>query len=398
MQGSVRKRGSIWYYRYCIYENGKRKQIERRAGSTKREALEMLNEELYNLNNGFERPKETLFNGYLDTWLEDFVKPVKSVNTYISYKNSINKYISPYLGKFKICDIKPIHIEKFLNKMRNEKQQNGKPLTSTTIQKHYLVLSSALNKAMKLQLINQNPCQFVDTPKRSKHTSNILTIDEISLIYNRLNTNKYEDYIFSLGMTLTIETGLRRGEMCGLQWCDIDFDNKILTCNTALIREENIYTMSGLKTDGSYRQLPLSDNIIMLLKEHKKIQLKNKIRYGEFYNNVNTFNNVDYDLIFVEENGEYIKPSRFLQRIKRLCKYCNINKNICWHDLRHSNATLLLKLGVSMKVIQERLGHSIMQTTSDIYAHVTKDMNIEATNILSNSLYKKTRAKCGQMR
>lgn len=393
MQGSVRKRGSVWYYRYYIFQDGKKKQIERKGGATKREALEKLNEELYNLNNGFERPKETLFSGYLDMWVEDFVRPTKSVNTYNSYKNSIAKYISPYLGDLKLCDVKAIHIEKFLNKMRNIKQANGKHLSSTTIQKHYLVLSASLHKAMKLQLINQNPCQFVDTPKRSKHTANILTVDEISHIYDRLNTDKYDDYIFFLGMTLTIETGLRRGEMCGLQWCDIDFDNKVLTCNNALIREENIYTISTLKTESSYRQLPLSDNMITLLKEHKRIQLKNKLRYGEFYTNSNKFKGIDYDLIFTNENGKYLIPSRFLQRIKRLCKHCGIEKNICWHDLRHSNATLLLKLGISMKVIQERLGHSIMQTTADTYAHVTKDMNVEATNIISNSLYKKTRAK-----
>ncbi len=181
--------------------------------------------------------------------------------------------------------------------------------------------------------------------------------------------------------------------MCGLQWADIDFDNKVLTCNNALIREKNIYTISNLKTVSSYRQLPLSDYILTLLKEHKKIQLKNRVAHGEFYTNKNNFNGIDYDLIFTDENGKYLIPSRFLQRIKRLCKYCGIEKNIRWHDLRHSNATLLLKLGVSMKVIQERLGHSIMQTTSDTYAHVTKDMNIDATNILSNSLYEKTRAK-----
>lgn len=391
MQGSVRKIGNRWYYRYYLFVDGKKKQIERAGGSTKREALEKLNEELYNLNNGFERPKETLFKVYLNMWIEEFIKPVKTANTYDSYKNSIDKYIIPTLGNLKLCDVKPLHVEIFLNKLRNSKQPNGKLLSSTTVQKHYLVLSSALNKAMKLQMINNNPCQYVDAPKRNKYKANILTLDEISLIYGKLNPKKYNDYIFSLGLTLTIETGLRRGEMCGLQWCDIDFDNKVLTCNNALIREKNIYTISDLKTEGSYRQLPLSDNIITLLKEHKKIQLKNKLRYGEFYTNSNKFNGIDYDLIFTEENGEFLIPSRFLQRIKRLCKYCNIEKNIRWHDLRHSNATLLLELGISMKIIQERLGHSIMQTTSDTYAHVTKKMNVETTTILSNSLYKKIR-------
>ena len=393
MQGSVRKIGSSWYYRYYTFVDGKKKQIERKGGKTKREALEKLNEALYQQNNGFERPKETIFSNYLDMWLNDFVKPKTAVNTYVSYKNSIEKYINPVLGNLKICDIKPLHIQTFLNKLRNCKQKNGKPLTSTTMHKHFLVLNASLNKALKLQMISFNPCICVDAPKRNKYKTNILTLDEIALLYKRLTSEKYEDYIFSLALTLTIETGLRRGEMCGLQWSDIDFDNKTLTCNNALIRQENIYTISNLKTESSYRQLPLSDSILSILKRHKTIQAKNKLRYGEYYLNVNKFKGIEYDLIFTEENGRYIIPSRFLQRIKRLCKYCGIEKNIRWHDLRHSNATLLLKLGVSMKIIQERLGHSLMQTTSDTYAHVTKDMNIEATNIISNSLYNKTRAK-----
>lgn len=391
MNGSVRKKGNVWYYRYYAFIYGKKKQIERKGGTTKREALEKLNEEIYQLNNGFDRPKETVFSNYLDMWINDFVKPNTAVNTYENYRSSIDKYISPVLGNLKICDIKPLHIQMFLNKLRDCKQKNGKPLSSTTIKKHFLVLNASLNKALKLQIISTNPCIYVDAPKRNKHKANILTLDEISRIYDRLDLEKYEDYIFSLGLTITVETGLRRGEMCGLQWSDIDFKNKILTCNNALIRVKNDYTISNLKTEGSYRQLPLSDNILSILRHHKAIQLKNKLRYGEYYINKNKFNGIEYDLIFTEENGKYLIPSRFLQRIKRMCKYCGIEKNICWHDLRHSNATLLLKLGVSMKVIQERLGHTLMQTTSDIYAHVTKDMNTEATDIISKSLYKKIR-------
>ncbi len=180
--------------------------------------------------------------------------------------------------------------------------------------------------------------------------------------------------------------------MCGLQWSDIDFDNKILSCNNALIRQKNIYTISDLKTQTSYRDLPLSDEILKFLKEHKKLQIQNKLKFGQFYIK-NKFDNIEYDLVFTNENRSFVIPSRFLQRIKRLCKYCGIEKNIRWHDLRHSNATMLLKVGVSMKIIQERLGHSLMQTTSDIYAHVTKEMNNEATNVLSDILYIKTRGK-----
>ncbi|MDR3598209.1 tyrosine-type recombinase/integrase [Clostridium sp.] len=198
-------------------------------------------------------------------------------------------------------------------------------------------------------MINTNPCQFVDTPKRGKHKSNILTLDEISEIYFRLDNKKYEDYIFFLGMSLTIEIGLRRGEMCRLQWSDIDFDKKTLSCNISLIRQKNIYTISNLKTPTSYRDLPPSDKIINLLKGHKKLQIQNKLKYGQLYLK-NKFDNVEYDLIFTKEGGKYLIPSRFLQRLKSLCKYCGIEKNIRRYNLRHSNATLLLKIGVSMNV------------------------------------------------
>lgn len=112
-------------------------------------------------------------------------------------------------------------------------------------------------------------------------------------------------------MPLTIETGLRRGEICGLQWNDIDFDNKTLSCNNALIREENIYTISDLKTETSYRDLPLSNEIIKLLKEHKILQIQNKLKYGQFYIK-NKFDNIEYDLVFTKEDGEFLIPSRFL--------------------------------------------------------------------------------------
>lgn len=391
MQGSVRKKGNSWYYRYYVFIDGEKKQIERKGGNTKDEALVKLNAEIYKTNTGFFRPKETLFKDYLNMWLEDFIQPSKSANTYYSYQGTIEKYIIPTLGHLPLCDIKVMHIENFLSKLRKAKTLKGTPLTSTTIQKHYLILNSSLNRAVKLQMLNDNPCKYVDTPKRKKFKSNILTLEEIQTIYSCLDLTKYEDYLFFFGMSLTIETGLRRGEMCGLQWSDIDFENKCLSCNTALIREKNIYCISELKTESSYRQLPLSDDIINLLKNHKKVQMENRLEYGELYTKTNIFDGIDYNLIFTNEDGTYCIPSRFLQRLKRLCVHCNIDKNIRWHDLRHSNATILLKSGISMKVIQERLGHSLMQTTSDIYAHVTKEMNTEATNIISNILYKKIR-------
>lgn len=375
MQGSIRKKGKSYYIRY--YQDGK--QIERIGGKTKKEAQSKLNEILYKLENGYTISSDMFISDYLDMWLDDYIKDIRSENTYVKYKNICDKYIIPVLGDIKLSALKVIHIEKLIRHFRKE------GLNPTSTQNYYGIIRAALNKAVKLQLLNDNPCKFIDTPKRSKFKANTLTVQEFYLIYDKLNAELYEDYIFKLALDIALETGLRRGEMCGLTWDDIDFTNKCIHINQALIRVDNTYTISSLKTDSSYRSLPVSDTLLVKLENHKKRQKINRVKYGQFYLK-NIFNKKEYDLVFTWENGKFIIPSNFLQRLKRMLKHCNINKNIRWHDLRHTNATLLLEGGASMKTVQERLGHSLMQTTSDTYAHVTEKMNREATNIISNIL------------
>ena len=375
MQGSIRKKGKSYYIRY--YQDGK--QIERIGGKTKKEAQSKLNEILYKLENGYTISSDMFISDYLDMWLDDYIKDIRSENTYVKYKNICDKYIIPVLGDIKLSALKVIHIEKLIRHFRKE------GLNPTSTQNYYGIIRAALNKAVKLQLLNDNPCKFIDTPKRSKFKANTLTVQEFYLIYDKLNAELYEDYIFKLALDIALETGLRRGEMCGLTWDDIDFTNKCIHINQALIRVDNTYTISSLKTDSSYRSLPISDALLVKLENHKKRQKINRVKYGQFYLK-NIFNKKEYDLVFTWENGKFIIPSNFLQRLKRMLKHCNINKNIRWHDLRHTNATLLLEGGASMKTVQERLGHSLMQTTSDTYAHVTEKMNREATNIISNIL------------
>ena len=375
MRGSVRKKGNSYYIRY--YKDGK--QIERIGGKTKKEAETKLNEILYKLENGYTISSDMLISDYLEMWLEDYIKDVRSDNTYIKYKNICDKYITPVIGNTKLSELKVIHIEKLIRDFRKE------GLNPTSIQNYYGVIRTALNKAVKLQLLNDNPCKFVDTPKRSKFKANILSVKEFYLIYDKLNAEFYEDYIFKLALDISLETGLRRGEMCGLTWKDIDFKNKCIHVRQALIRVNNTYTISSLKTESSYRSLPISDILLDKLEAHQKRQKVNKLKYGEAYFK-NIFNNKGYDLVFTWENGRFIIPSNFLQRLKRMLDYCDITKNIRWHDLRHTNATLLLEGGANMKTVQERLGHSLMQTTSDTYAHVTEKMNREATSIITNML------------
>lgn len=384
-KGSIRQRGKKWYYRF--FEDGK--VIERCGGDKKEDALKALNEELNRKYKGYTRPEETKLKDYLNMWLQNYILDEKSENTYDKYNKVITNKIIPSIGDIRLCDLKAIHVDKFLRDLKKSKIKKGKNichLSGTTIQMYYGILNAALNRAVKLQMIIENPCKYIDTPKRNKYKASILTLQEFRLIYNSLNDTLFEDYIFKLALDISIETGLRRGELCGLTWDSLNFEDNFIDINKALIRIENQYSISKLKTEGSYRTIPISDELAQKLKKHKTIQSSNKLKYGEFYKKV-IFNKISYDLIFRHENGDYIIPSTFLQRLKRLCRYNKIDKNIRWHDLRHTNATYLIESGVNLKVVQDRLGHSLMQTTADTYSHVTKKMNREATTKLTSLIH-----------
>lgn len=375
-KGSVRKKGSRWYYRFYDVEGNR---IERVGGDTKDEAERKLNEEINRMYKGYERPHETFLGEYMLWWVDNYIKDIRAENTYLKYKAAIENRINPALGNLKLCDLKVLHIETFIKSLKEDK------LSGTTVQKYYGTLNTALNRAVKLQMIIDNPCKFVDTPKRDKFIANTLSRVEYRLIYDSLDLNDYYDYMFKLALDLTMEVGLRRGEMAGLTWDDIDFNNYVININKALIRIENIYTISSTKTECSVREVPISDELILKLRQHKIKQKELKLRYGSEYIE-NVFKSKKYDLVFTWEYGKFIQPQWYLHKLKKVAKKNEIEKNLRWHDLRHTNASMLLESGVELKVIQERLGHADIQTTANIYTHVSKKLNRDATNKLTSLL------------
>lgn len=380
MEGSVRKKGNRWYYSFEIDrdETGKRKRIERAGGKTKKEALEALRNALNNYDNGYVEPKKIILDDYINDWLENFIKENRKITTYQRYKEIYKNSIKPYIGYTSLKDITPIKIEKLL---QGEKK---KGLSSSSLQGIYGVLNSLFNRAIKLKVLKDNPCKYVDRPKREKFTPNTLTIDEFKKIINTLDkSNNYNDYVMRIALQVILELGLRRGELAGLEWSNIDHNNNCINITNNLVYTNNNVVMSTPKTDESMRTLYVSNNIIQLLKKHKLLQNELKLKYGPNYIE-NTFNSKKYDFIFTWENGKYIHPNYYTVRFKKILKANNINKNIRFHDLRHTNATLLLEQGIDFKVIQTRLGHSDINTTLNIYSHVNLDMQKKATDKLSN--------------
>lgn len=380
MQGGIRKRGTCWYYYFELGKvDGKRKKIERKGGNTKREAQEALNEAIMKHRTGYCEPKKMTVEEYLFDWLENYIKENRKINTYNRYKQIFNNIVKPSIGYIMLKDLLPIHID---NLILSEKK---KKLSGSTLQNIYGVLNSAFNRAVKLQIMNDNPCRFVDRPKREKFIANTLTIDEINKIFKLLNTKDYNNYIMKLGLNIVLELGLRRGELGGLEWKNVDFENKCINIENNLIYTDCDVQLSTTKTEDSKRRLTISDNLIKLLKAHKKIQSENRLKYGSFYIK-NTFNSQNYDFIMTWENGKYVHPNYYTKKFSKLMKKLNLNKHVRFHDLRHTNATLLLEQGIDFKVIQTRLGHSDINTTLNIYSHVNLKMQKSATEKITKLL------------
>jgi len=191
--------------------------------------------------------------------------------------------------------------------------------------------------------------------------------------------------MFNIALKITLELGLRRGELGGLEWKDLDYKNNLIHIRNNLIYTNGYVRMETPKTVESERSIYISDDLLKLLEELKIEQEKDKAHCGEFYEN-NIFEATDYDLIMKWHSGKYIHPMYYTNKLKKVLTAASINKNVRFHDLRHTNATLLLQQGIDFKVIQERLGHSDIGTTMNIYSHVNKAMQKKATDKLSELL------------
>lgn len=379
MQGGVRKRGKTWsYYFYLGIIDGKKKYKEKGGFRLKSEAQEALREAMTQFENGgFIQPKATTFMEFAMEWLENYVKPIRKISTYNRYKELINKYLNN-IGSMDISDIQSYHIEKLLLSHKDK-------ISGSTLQSIYTIINTIMNRALKLKMVKDNPCNSVERPKRDKFTPDTLEIDEVEKLIKALDLSNNYDFMFFAALKIDLELGLRRGELGGLEWSNINFKENIITITNNLIYSNGHVLMSTPKTAESNRTIYVSDSILNLLEEIKERQNENIKKYGEFYE-VNTFDDKIYDLVMTWENGKYIHPQYYLNKLKKVLKKAGINKNIRFHDLRHTNATLLISQGVDFKTVQTRLGHKDINTTLNIYSHVNKEMQKKATEKLSKIL------------
>lgn len=320
--------------------------------------------------------KDILFTDYMKQWLEKMKIQIRPT-TYSGYHDNVYGVIIPYFKpmKLKLREVTPKHIQDFYTKQRQR-------VKGTTVKSYHANIHKAFKDARKLQLIDSNPMECVDPPKKEPYHGQTYTVEEAQKILALLS-----DTIFEIPITMMLFYGLRREEAIGLKWQNIDFDN-----DTFLIA----HTVTETKVDGhlqmvkedltknssSYRSLPLVAPVKELLLEKKQsIQEYRKLFRRSYYRE-------DSDYVCVNEIGELIKPRTLSDNFKRIIRQNKI-RNLRLYDCRHTAASLMLKNGVNMKQIQMILGHSDFATTANIYSHLDYSDKIPATETMKEIIYGK---------
>ena len=316
-----------------------------------------------------------LFSDYMREWLKS-VKPNVEATTYASYTYQV-KQIGAYFDSKRIAlkDLTAKDIQDFYTFLLNERG-----VTANTVIHSHANIRKALQYAVRMKMITTNPALDVDRPKIQKFIGSFYDVENLNELFAVVKGHKIE-----LAVKLAAFYGLRRSEVVGLKWDAIDFHNKKITIRHTVSQvsvdgKYSIVAKDRAKTKSSLRSLPL-------VAEFEEFLLALKTRQEEFKRLCGRCYNYEYDgYIYVDEMGNLIRPNFITQNFE-IALNNNGLKKIRFHDLRHSCASLLLANGVSLKEIQEWLGHSDFSTTANIYAHLDKSTKTNSANaILASGL------------
>ena len=367
LNGSLQKKSSskYWYAVISITdENGRRKTKWVTTKQVKKtEATKVLRTILKEMEEGsFVDKTSLLFADFMENWLNEVVKTQVEHTTYSRYKHTVDKHIAPYFRAKGVLlqNVTTLMLQEYINsKISNNTATKQKSLSPNTVKKHYINISQALDYAVKIKLINRNPAKDVELPKIKKFAGSFYSVEQLDKLLNLAVGLPIES-----ALVLTVHYGLRRGEVLGLRWSDIDFNNNSIHISNTRVRAD-VEIEKAPKTESSRRTLPLLETVKEYLLKLKRQQAKDKLLLGKSY--------VDNDYVCRWTDGRPLLTT-YISRAFKLLLERNKMPLIRFHDLRHSTASYLLKLGLSMKEIQYWLGHSQISTTMDIYTHIDLQM------------------------
>ena len=348
--------------------DGKRKRIKRRHTGTSESAeiwYANLVKEYYHKSSKINITDMT-FHEFSNLFIEKYCIPNVGKTTLKGYRNYL-KVILSFIGDHKLKKITTFMLDNMYQKIK--KGQKGKELSSKTMLHYFNLVNLMFKQARKWKFIEFNPNEDATKPKLQKKKRNYYNLEQVKDLFNVLSL---ENIKYRTIITLTLVSGVRRGELCALRWSDIDFTNKTIYIDNSLKVIDGIVDEEKAKTEYSIRYIYLDDNTLSLLKEYKKWQDD----YISYMGNKWQKN----DRVFTDAYGKHIHPCTCYKILQKI-----INKyqlpHITLHELRHTCATLLNGQGIDPVTIKERLGHSNINITMDTYTHALENNKKASVNV-----------------
>jgi len=351
---------------------------------------------------------------YTLQWLDE-AKNRLTPGTYTNYKSFLEKRFIPALGYMKLSSLKAKHLKDFLHSLKGSR---GQDLNPTTIRRYLTILKSVFTTAWKDEILCENPTERVSAPRQEKiadtikyftpeQTKIFLGLLDNGLTYSygertrkttdgesyRVNAYTSTHQIplqYKIFFNISIFGGLRRGEVLGITWNDIDFVENIISVNKSISYADHKVFAKAPKNRSSIRTVRLPASLMESIKQYRKEWVRYKLQLGSAWEG-------EDDFLFIQENGKVLHPSTPYHKFKEILVNYNSTVTdekkklpmITLHDLRHTSASLLLTNNIDLMTVSKRLGHSKKSTTLDIYAHILEDVDKTASDKMESLFFTK---------
>lgn len=367
MRGHVRKRGGTWAVVVDLGQDdkGRRRQKWHSGYRTRRDAAHALTDILARLDTrSYVEPSKQTVSQYLSEWLSA-IRTTVGPGTWRSYRTNIEGHVLPRIGRLPLRQVTAIRLNALYADLLEQGRCDGKGgLSPRTVRYTHAILHRALRDAVRWGRLARNPADLADPPRANTPEMRVWTRVELARFLNHARN----DRLYAAWLLLAT-TGLRRGELLGLRWADVDLAASRASVRQSLNSAAGKLEFLPPKTAKSKRSLALDPATVAALRSHRRAQFEERLAWGPAYR--------ELDLVFCREDGTPVRPDSLSRSFSALVRAAGLSR-IRLHDVRHTYATIALTAGTHPKVVAERLGHATIGITLDIYSHVLPSIQEEA--------------------
>lgn len=382
--------GNITKLREGYYRLRYRDESTYVKAKTDREAEKLMAKFITDVDSGdFEQPSKVTFKEFAKRWLKDYAEVELAPKTVYRYKQLLEARIYKAFGDKKLEKIRPLDLIEFYNGLRKDhkymsitvegitEEKKCGPLSDQTILHHHRLISAIFEKAIKWGVLKgTNPARRVDAPRVQQHQAKFYEEKQIEEMLEALSK---EDIKYRAIIMLAFITGARMGEIMGLEWKDIDIENRIVSVRQASQYLPGMGTFTKCpKNPSSYRKISVNASLIKLLVEYKADQQSKG------------FLCQDTNRLFIRWNGKPMNPNKPSDWFPEFLERHNLS-HLNFHGLRHTSGTYLISQGMDIPTVAKRLGHSKPTTTANIYAHAVESRDRQAAKLFEAAVNKKKR-------